>query len=54
MVTDKAKLAQAIEHLHLANKLQQEAGIVSNDEEDVCYEVHNAIEDTIATLEEFL
>lgn len=54
MVTDKAKLAEAIKHLHLANKLQQEAGIVSDDLEDVCYEVHNAIENTIETLEEFL
>jgi hypothetical protein len=54
MALDKAKIAEAIEYLNRANALQQEANIVSEDDEDVSYEIHNAIEDAIETLESFL
>ena len=53
-MANKAKIQEAIEYLNRANAAQQQADIVSDDEEDVCYEVHNAIENVINTLEEFL
>ena len=53
-MANKAKIQEAIMYLNMANKAQQEANIESDDMEDVCYEVHNAIENTIETLEEFL
>jgi hypothetical protein len=45
-ITKAIKLAEAIEKLHEADALMQQALGASDD----CYEVHCAIEDTIDTL----
>lgn len=50
---NKAWIKNAIYHLNMANSSQQKANIQSDDEEDVCYEIHNAIENIINTLEEY-
>jgi len=54
----KQHLEAAIEALHNANRLQQKAfaeykGALPEDT-DVCYEIHNSIEDVIMQLEEVL
>lgn len=52
----KQKLAQAVEALQLANKLQQEAFAEYNgalpEDEDICYQIHNEIENIIEVIEE--
>lgn len=58
MSVAKKQLELAIECLHKANQAQQKAfavypGAVTEDE-DVCYEIHNSIEDVIMQLEEVL
>jgi len=54
----KQHLEAAIEALHTANRLQQKAFAVYKDalpeDEDVCYTIHNNIEDVIMQLEEVL
>jgi len=54
----KQQLELAIECLHRANQAQQKAFGVYPDlvtqDEDVCYAVHNSIEDVIQQLEEVL
>lgn len=50
---DKAKIKEVIEHLQKANQLQQTAGLPV-DEDDLSYELHNAIENIIEVLEEHL
>ena len=53
MAVDKAKIKEVIEHLQKANQLQQTAGLPV-DEDDLSYELHNAIENIIEVLEEHL
>ena len=56
MTPAQEKLHQAIGALHLANKLQQEALVLMDEADtegtDLCYEIHNGIEELIDQLEE--
>ena len=56
MTLAQEKLHQAIGALHLANKLQQEALSLMDEADtegtDLCYEIHNGIEELIDQLED--